>query len=272
MRNSRVISSQQQRGILYLLFVTALLYYWICDEEHYFKISIFNTTRLQNDISFVEDMDLSTRIDCGTTKCFVPSVSNRDRGYLVQANTTDLGSLNAAFNNAKRIEKEFGGSHFYVDAPFIITLSNQEKEKFNRHAYLTLRNYHDSQFYQSPTVGVQKMIKAPDDTLYMACSWPNVQRFRLELDSFVARVHKTGNDKEFLENIEKSHDVAKRVFEAIPYLLLDFQGLFDIKGRLYFIDLDNENVINERNRKYLAKADDCLSKISRVKRHVKNYE
>ena len=63
MGNSRVISSQQQRGIL-CLFMTALLYYWICDE-HYFKISSFNTTRLADDISFVEDMDLSTRIDCG---------------------------------------------------------------------------------------------------------------------------------------------------------------------------------------------------------------
>jgi hypothetical protein len=90
--------------------------------------------------SIADDFDLSvSRLDCGWYKCFIPSLSNRDIGYLVGR---PLGRIIKnpglmlkkyihTLEFSKWIDNEFGkGLHFYTDeTPSIIELNSTVVKK-----------------------------------------------------------------------------------------------------------------------------------------------
>ena len=87
---------------------------------------------------FLGDMDLASRLNCGRWKCFIPSASNQDVGYLVKRDIKNLAPLTGAWNVAKWIENSFGGRHFYIDAPFKAEPNQEVRAEVNSLAYLRL--------------------------------------------------------------------------------------------------------------------------------------
>ena len=83
--------------------------------------------------SIVGDMDLSSRLDCGGHKCFIPSKSNQDIGYLVERDAKKrMSRIAGAWKVAKWIDREFGeGLHLYIDAPFTVELNETMWKKVN---------------------------------------------------------------------------------------------------------------------------------------------
>jgi len=94
-------------------------------------------TEADNFSSIVDDMDLSSLLDCGANKCFIPSKSNQDVGYLVERNVKSrMSHIAGAWEVAKWIDREFGeGLHFYIDTPFTVELNETMRKKANTLVY-----------------------------------------------------------------------------------------------------------------------------------------
>lgn len=223
---------------------------------------------------FLGDMDLASRLDCGLDKCFVPSTSNQEMGYLVRVlrNTKDLAYLTGAWNTAKWINNQLGGLHFYIDPPFKAKLNKGDLDKFSSVTYKTNEGKHHAKFFEkcpSPCViGVQKVKKAPVDSLYIACHEWNIARYWKGIGGFVLKIMQSGNATEFMRNSKESYNIAEKMFQTEPSMLTDFQALFDMEGRLFFIDLDGHLVWDyfgvDKNTQ-----GNCLENIDKVRRRVK---
>ena len=96
--------------------------------------------------TFIDDLNLtSVRLDCGAFKCFVPSVSDRNIGYLI-SKVESLERAKHAYDVAKWIEKAFGGKHFYLDdhePPFQAFFPKKVREMINQKVFfLHFHTYH----------------------------------------------------------------------------------------------------------------------------------
>merc|ERR1712238_605397 len=87
-----------------------------------------------NDSDTTADFDLSlSHYECGQFKCFIPSKSNQDIGYLVNLkhmkDKQPMPAIMEGWHIAQWIDEQFGvlpnglHKHFLIDAPFIISLN-----------------------------------------------------------------------------------------------------------------------------------------------------
>ena len=215
------------------------------------SVEISNEERRGND--FVEDMDLSKQLACGIQKCFVPSISDEKVGYLVEKapyEKTRMSQLSQANEVAKWIDRDLReGMHFHLGETFTAHLNKTVVNEIFKLADVAT----EKQRYnlESRTVAVQKMKKAPEDTLIVGCYYWHLKKFVRGKDPFLKKVIDAGNIKEFMENIMMGQSIMEKALKAKPNLVFDFQAMVDLNGNLYFIDLDGHlQVIEEAEKKY----------------------
>jgi len=123
--NTKIISSSQKQvvGVVEKRSNTTIME----ETKHNHNLNDSDTT-------VVIDFDLSlSHYDCGLFKCFIPSKSNHDIGYLVnlkmKKNRQPMPAMMEGWHLAQWIDEQFGvlpnglHTHFYIDAPFIIQLN-----------------------------------------------------------------------------------------------------------------------------------------------------
>ena len=202
------------------------------------SVETSNEERRGND--FVGDMDLSKQLACGNQKCFVPSISDEKVGYLVDKDPyekTRMSQLSQANEVAKWIDRDLReGMHFHLGETFTAHLNKTVVNQIFKLADVATKKQRHS--LESRTVAVQKMKKAPKDTLIVGCYYWHLKKFRRGKDPFLKKVNEAGNIKEFMENIMMGQSIMEKALKAKPNLVFDFQAMVDLNGNLYFIDLD----------------------------------
>ena len=189
----------------------------------------------------VKDFDLSSDISCGNWKCFVPSLSDKDIGYLVMRDTSNSTIMNIGWTVAKEIEANYGAMHLYLDAPYTAELSSEIRMKLNTIVVFEAFDGFGEDFFKLSSVIVQKMKKSPKDALFFGCFGQNFDTYLRYGNNFIWDLGESkipGKIDTFLKNIKESYDIVKKVVTARPILLHDFQAIIDTEGHLFFIDLD----------------------------------
>lgn len=231
-----------------------------------------NSSQLQ-EIEFRQDMDLitSSRLECGHYKCFVPSLTDEQIGYLVASNHLhlDLAKLNESYNTAKWIERDFGAKHFYHDdPPFEIELPKKVQRKINQMAYWVVRGRLHRKFTNSPVFVVQKVIKAPEEVLLFGCVSQKIKHYVKEMEEFSKIVCKNGSADDFITNSEKSYAIAEKLFKTRPILFYqDFQVMIDPRGDYYYLDLDLPSGDNEDSgywKEVVREGQSCLDRLKNI--------
>jgi len=186
-----------------------------------------------------EDLDLSSKVNCGYRKCFIPSISDNEVGYLIGKSIEVLEDMIKATEIALEIEREYGGAkHLYItdEYPFVVFMPEETRSRLN-----------PKEFGFSPSVVVQQMKAANDPSLFFACSQINLPITKRQLPSFAsAVVEKYELVDEFKRNIVKERKMLKMMLHDKPELGTDLQALISTKGELFFIDLGSHAAWNIR--------------------------
>jgi len=84
-------------------------------------------------------------------------------------------------------------------------------------------------------------------------------------------VKASGNANEFMNNSKKSYDIADNLFRKKPAMLFDFQALLDMKGNLFFIDIDGHLDFAPASwgNDHIKNRELCMKKIERVRNLVR---
>jgi hypothetical protein len=202
--------------------------------------------------SIVDDFDLSvSRVNCGWGKCFIPSLSNRDIGYLVGRGSLRGRSPRSLLDNyirtlefSKWMDKEFDkGLHFYTDeTPSVVELNSTEMKKLNDLVYSS-NHKNKPNFYsrsRTPHVVIQSVKKAYTGDMFLFSCYNRDKHDARKKDYIKNNVIKNGNGEEFYYNLEYSYKIIKKLFHMKPEMVNDFQILVDNKGHIHFIDLDGQ--------------------------------
>jgi len=248
-----------------------------------------------NDSDTTADFDLSlSHYECGKFKCFIPSKSNQDIGYLVnlkkRKNKQPMPAMMEGWHLAQWIDEQFGvlpnglHKHFFIDAPFIISLNEAvttelcnihltnpdirdtiETEESKELKKARKKKGTEGCIYEvgGPVVVmdviVQKLKKIEiNDLLLYKCKGPLMENFNKKKKEYINNVIKMGNGIEFYKNLKEGYHTLQTIFKLKPVISMDFHALFDTKGNMYFTDLDI-NEYNQKNNKQRIKI--CLSGI-----------
>jgi hypothetical protein len=222
-----------------------------------------------NASSIADDFDLTaSRLDCGWHKCFIPSLSNINIGYLVGKEDPDeqLSKFVRTWEFTKWMDKEIGkGSHFYTDeTPLIVELNSTVLMKVNSLVYVTNQKRYRPKYYSMPFVVVQNVRKVyMGDLLFFGCFRTNYFRFQNEKEEYIKNhVIENGHGAEFYKNTGESFNIIRRLFDLKPAMLHDFQALFDNKGHVYFFDLDAQYEMSGKFKRGIEEEKkNCLAKI-----------
>jgi len=273
--NSNIISSSQKQvvGVVEKRSNTTIM------EE-----AKLNNNLDDSDTTVDNDFDLSlSQYECGTFKCFIPSKSNQDIGYLVKViskkRKKTMPEMIVGWQLAQWIDEHFGDlpnglhRHFYIDEPFIIQLNKTVAKKLNK--ILRLALHPKEKFLQltsqqmkvgSKFVGfpVQKVKRIRmDDFLFYKCEGKLYTTPEME-EEYINNAIKMGNGIKLYKNLEESYNILQTFFILKPIILIDFHALFDQNGNIYFTDLDTDSLgdLNqiERTKKCLDGIDRLMNK------------
>jgi hypothetical protein len=188
------------------------------------------------------DLDWQKGGDCGLTKCFFHSVSNATVGYLV-ASVGNYDIMQRASQLAANLTEQIPGlRHLYLETdPRAPRVSPSLVAKLNAHADQPVRraaNRTIQAVYEEDetTLVVQTVIKAPAVTLmFGCCAGTKFIAMQQLAHDFWPRIP---NRTLFRHNLRQERDRIERALYLEPRLWDDFQGLVDVHGHFYFIDLD----------------------------------
>ena len=190
-----------------------------------------------------KDVDWTQKGSCGVNKCFFRSTSNHTVGYLV-ANNGDAAykNMRRATDLAQRLHVEFGAKHFDdIEFPYKVNITATLVPHLNRLVHQPLRgvveHWGKGGVFQSnaTVVVVQKLRIAPEPSLFVGVIAENHQVTLSKLQDFrqvIPDLDSFGRQFQFeITRIGK-------ILEAYPKLEFDFQGLVDVHGNFYHMDLD----------------------------------
>jgi hypothetical protein len=192
-----------------------------------------------------KDMDLHQRGTCGAKKCFFRSVSNHTIGYLVTGEDLYGGMLRAV-QMAEDLQNEFGTSHLYMDVTEV-NATAAILDVLNAAASRPLELVGKEGERRAPvlhfetanaTVGrltVQRVRAAPEPSLFLGSASANLE---ITLNRVAAFRQLIPDRQAFRRQIEVELERFSRLLPAYPQLRYDLQGLVDLEGRFYLIDLD----------------------------------
>jgi len=225
------------------------------------------------------DFDLSlSHYECGWFKCFIPSKSNQDIGYLLVLSEWSnhdafhfgqflysyrdqtMEQMIGGWHLAQWIDTQFGDlpnglhRHFFIDAPFFIPLNETVIAELCKFLLMNaeqicnkMKRKFASMKLENPSVvvtmdvPVQKVKKFEiDDFLPYKCIGPDNEKFNQKKDQYLNNVIKKGNGIEFYKNLKENYHTLQTMFKMKPIIVSDFHALFDTKGNMYFTDLDHD--------------------------------
>ena len=208
-----------------------------------------------------DDLDLSSTVQCGYHRCFIPSLSDCKVGYLMaKAERGTLDDMTKATKNSQEIKRKYGAKHFYMDdeIPFLLSMPDAVWSRVNAQAKNTLgqlqfphAHVNHTSFFKSPTVVVQKMKAAEESSLVLHCA--DSKYTRAQLPRFVSDVKANmGDASEFASNIaEERYRLYMMVLDS-PGLGTDLQALVSTNGELFYIDLGGHATCTPLDRRILG--------------------
>ena len=220
------------------------------------------------------DMDLRKEVArCGVDKCFFRSLSDASIGYLV-AGSSQWPTMMEAYDLAHQLEQDFRARHLNTHGPPrlvpVVSTSTMRAaargglvgQRWDRIAdeetwtdflnRLVVQPGREAQ--GAPTMDVygtnvdsgdtnhlvvQIVSKAPEPHLFVGLGNNNYHytaKQMREADSF--RRHITGNEASFRERFGREIERVAAILHRYPVLFNDFQGMVDVHGNLYVMDLD----------------------------------
>jgi hypothetical protein len=203
-----------------------------------------------------KDMDLSKGATCGVFKCFLRSISNHSRGYLVAGEEIYEGMYHA-WQLANQIRDEFGAKHFYLDVSkvnatraILDRLNAVVEQPLSR----VVKDWETNRqlLHLTPanaTMGkmtVQTVHAAPKPSLFLSAANDNYKVSLSQVDAF--RPHISDKDA-FRRQLTSEFVRIDKILHTYPQLCFDFQGLIDTQGRFYHMDMDGYYNQNRRQDK-----------------------
>jgi hypothetical protein len=219
------------------------------------------------------------KVFCGANKCFFPLKSDPKIGYLVapskrqskeQSETDWFRTLEASWELAEQVEREYDIQQFLLEAPINITISHDLAAHLNRNLWRESRAKFErkERFPEQSTAFIQKVKTAPTPNLLFGCAHSKVQQFQREVDEFIPLIRRK---KRFARHFRKYMDQARVMMQKEPCLIKDFQVLVDTNGRLYHLDFDRCFTPDEPGTKRVISkevADSCFQALDKIAKHV----
>lgn len=248
---------------LVLPYLTTLLLKTDSTGDHVKKTDVLKKKRPRPTVTpdcFVlpwSDMNLKEKANCGLEKCFFRSVSNSSLGYLV-GGSDQYDRMSLAATLALKLEEEFGAKHFYSTLPQRVNVTEPFLDLLNGLIYQPNRELVEGWEQQDvfgkdddlSNVVVQKVTVAPEPSLFMAVTSQNHKVMLAHVDEF----RKVVPDKKAFEKQFKNElGVMENVLRGYPQLHYDFQGLADVHGNFYYIDLDGHTHLEEHRPKQMVR-------------------
>jgi hypothetical protein len=232
----------------------------LADED--FKLAEFDWSSVK----------LTQKANCGMVKCFFESSDTNDKaehavdgslrqtpqvGYLV-ASQKQYSKMRRASQLASWLTRELGAHHFYNDDAQMVEVTPALTGQLNELVDQPLRliaNKTTKAIYNETEimVVVQEVIKAPAPALTFGSSSTKRESLAAALPDFCRHVP---NITALAEQLRRERTVVYRALVAVPTLWRDFQGMVDVHGNFYFIDLDghfSKKVVSEGRRRHLIR-------------------
>jgi hypothetical protein len=183
-------------------------------------------------------------------KCFYPSVSNPSVGYLI-ADEGAYASMYWETRMAARLQDEFGSKHFTPDFPYQVNLTNDLAQDLkNQVAIQPAKSASNASTPVLPgggihrntsIVAVQKVRVPPHPSLFVALSGPNRQMAKVAKPLLEGFRPKIPDPEAFGRQFQLEITRILKVLDRYPHLLMyDFQGLVDLQGNFYHLDLEGQ--------------------------------
>jgi hypothetical protein len=215
---------------------------------------------------------LTQKANCGMVKCFFESSAtegsaahavagslqqNPQVGYLV-ASQRQYSKMRRASELASWLTRELGAHHFYSDDAQLVQVTPALTRQLNDLVDQPLRviaNMTTKALYNETesTMVVQEVIKAPSPALTFGSSSTKREALASALPYFCRHAP---NITALAEQMQRERTVVYRALVAVPTLWRDFQGMVDVYGNFYFIDLDghfSKKVVSEKRRRQLIR-------------------
>ena len=190
------------------------------------------------------DMNLTVNATCGVDKCFFRSITDETLGYLV-AGSNRYEAMVMASNFAQTLHREFRAKHLNLGIAYAINVSEAFQEGLNNLVYQPnrdLEGWEQEDVFLTDEdmtfVVVQEVRVAPHPSLFLAVAAQNREVTLQQMDSFRQQIP----DKAAFQNqFQAEMKTIQRVLKKYPKLHYDFQGMVDVHGNFYFIDLDGQS-------------------------------
>lgn len=191
------------------------------------------------------DMDLTNNATCGVDKCFFRSVRDKTIGYLV-AGGGQYEYIKEAYQLAQVIQTDFNAKHFYLQDVQKVEVSETFQHLLNGLVYQANRDLEgweqepvfltDDDVALRSFVAVQKVRVAPEPHLFLALAGQNRKVTMQQIEGFKALIP---DKAAFKHRLEEEIKTIRRVLEERAKLRYDFQGIIDLDGNFYFMDIDS---------------------------------
>ena len=119
----------------------------------------------------------------------------------------------------------------------------------------------NQRIYRSPQVVIEKVIVAPNPSMFFGSAKANA---RLTLDQLADFRPKIPDKQVFREQIKTELQRLEKVFVHNPLLALDFQAVIDPAGHLYHIDLDGHMSMAKRENNTEFRRKECLEFLAEI--------
>jgi len=203
-----------------------------------------------------EKMKETDKIKCGANKCFFELRVNKNIGYLAtpskrpypskQSEKAWFESLQASWDLEKQLEEKYGILHFALEPPRKVSISkefeglNKKLWRDDKQEYARVLLKRNSKKYRlnfplGSTAYIQKMIKAPTQSLLIGCANSKVQQFRKQVGDFLPLID---DKKSFAREFKRNLDKARGIMKEETCLIQDFQVITDTEGQMYHFDFD----------------------------------
>lgn len=191
-----------------------------------------------------KDMDLNINATCGVDKCFFRSISDATLGYLV-AGSDRHDAMIMASKFAEKLQQEFGAKHFHRGLAYTVNVSEDFQQGLNNIVHQPNRNlpgWEPEDVFLTDEdltyVVLQDVQVAPQPSLFLAVAAQNREVTLQQLDSFRRQIP----DKQaFAQQYNAELKIIQKALRKYPKLHYDFQGMVDVHGNFYFIDLDGQS-------------------------------
>jgi len=206
-----------------------------------------------------EDLDISRPFHCGHHRCFIPSVTDTNIGYLVSR--AEAGSLVDMVNETElafKIQSQYMSKTFFIEGelPRNVSIPTEIRSKVNAQVRNPLRvhqfpgsvgeNNTIPNFYDSSSVIVQKMHAADNSSMLVHCADNSFTK--AQIPTFISNVM---DEMELKANLARDRYRMYNMLVEMPQLGTDLQILINNRGEVYFIDFGGHATWTEKDKMIL---------------------